>query len=654
MCLRVKSCSRSSEGSALAFGRRLITVILIFWSSVATGSPYLPEGPGCSIAGTSPNFQVGNYLFTFGGAGAAVADINKNGKKDLILVTYSLSISSPSGSLTYTIGWDIDPSSGTAAGWSPLKGIAGISNTAMYDVGVAIGDINRNGEPDMLIMTYALYGARKFFYRIAWDLDASGNPASTSNKYEATGVGNAEVWDGAGVALTDIDGNGELDMVLMAYVGLDKSRNAFRYRIGWDINANGTPTNWTPNFISVPGLGKRAAGADLAIEDIDLDGTRDMILMVYDTTDGKNAFRYKIGWRLNTDGKPHRWSRWFQLKGVGTDIVGAGLTYFYHQISGPRLIMVTHYRPEASRNKFKYLFLPVTTSGAYFGRADDYPPRINNQLSVPTSSSTFTAGRLFNLNMSEVRQAANEAVANFLFGCLIAEVAGGSPPLICRYNFPDVAPSFGPMIDDDRFDYEMAPDALVASVAWYVDYYMGWTTDKANEYVLNEYHDLNYFLGGSHVPAYYTIVYTDPGRHDGLVDDLQDQDEEWAMAYNDGKRLHGDCEDFAILRHALLRALGFDRHYIWNANAPSHQFNVVLYRGALRIMDYGPIFRYLDAPSGITAGIFGAWNTNSGPNQSAAVKQNNLCNQLLKTCYPDRCKSGTGWAFTRMANPDIE
>jgi len=633
----------------------LIVLFGLFSPKLAsTSSPYMPAPSDCFPTGESPYLATGSYLFTKHGIGAAVADINDDRREDIILLSYSLSLGSISGNFVYTIGWNIDPSTGSAATWSPLISVSGFSHVALHDVGVAVYDLNGNSRPDMVVMGFAdVPGGVKFVYRIAWDLDVSGRPASVSDKYEIDGVGPAEVWDGAGIALRDINQNGTIDLLVMAYGGSERGYNSFRYRIGWDLDSNGNPASWQPGYATISGLGTRATGADVVVEDIDLDGTDDLVLMAYDRTDGRSLFRYKVGWEVNAAGHPSRWSRWFQLKGVGPDISGVGLAYYYHRISGPRLVMAAHHRPEGARNVFRYVFLPVTTSGAYFGSADDDPPRINNQLAVPTGGSTLTASRLFNLNMRDVRTAANDAVSIFLFGCWLDQVSGATPRDECRYNYPNESPQYGSFIADERFDYEMAPDALVASVAFYVDYYMGYAKDEINSYVLNSYHNLNYYFGAEKTPAYYTIHYTDPARHPDLIDDLDDVNAEWALVYNDGKRFHGDCEDHAILRHALLRSLGFDRSLIWNANAPRHEFNVVAYRGVLRIMDYGPIHRYLDSPSGITTGISSAWNEDSGPNQNSTVRDANFTRHILKKIYPDRCNGGAGWAFTRPANPDI-
>jgi hypothetical protein len=63
-------------------------------------------------------------------------------------------------------------------------------------------------------------------------------------------------------------------------------------------------------------------------------------------------------------------------------------------------------------------------------------------------------------------------------------------------------------------------------------------------------------------------------------------------------RFCGDCEDHAILREALLRVLGISKDCAWCADyyesyeGGGHTFNLVLYRGRWRIMDYGALGRY--------------------------------------------------------------
>jgi hypothetical protein len=55
----------------------------------------------------------------------------------------------------------------------------------------------------------------------------------------------------------------------------------------------------------------------------------------------------------------------------------------------------------------------------------------------------------------------------------------------------------------------------------------------------------------------------------------------------------GDCQEFSILRAALLRALGVNWRCVFSVEGEhTHVYNIVLYKGAYRIMDWGPLGEY--------------------------------------------------------------
>jgi len=613
-------------------------------SQAIASPPHLPGGDNCKVDGMSPYIQVNGVGSVGQGSGMVYGDINKNGKLDLVLMAYD----NPAGANTfrYKIGWDVDFSNGTASSWTNYKSVTGVGHEG-NGAGITLHDIDGNGTLEMVLMAYDNpAGANNFRYKIGWNLSNSGNATSWSNYIQVNGVG--DEGSGAGIAIADINNNGTDDIVLMACN--QNGRDDFRYRIGWDINNSGVATSWTANYIQVTGVGHNIQGADIVLADVNFDDELDMILMAYDNPNQWNNYRYKIGWSIQNNGRATDWSRYYMIKGMGYEGEGAGLAWHFDNTHGSLLSFMVYDAPGGANN-FRYTILPVTSSGATYGIADDYPPTANNVLDVPTSHGTNNGTRLFNLNMSEVQQTANDALAGYILGCFFAGIFGNNATTpVCWCNHPDYQTNASIVWANAKAMNEIIPDILVAAVAWYVDENMGYVGDNINNYVLNTFHNLNYYAGAGHTPAYYTIHYTQPTT--AMINQLQAQDPAWANEYNDGNLYHGDCEDYAILRHALLRALGFDRNYIWNGDSPGHEFNVVLYQGALRIMDYGYIYDELCRPSGITVNIYGAWNQVHSFNNSDYTK--NFPDYVLPKIFPDRCSQGFGWMFTRRPHSEFE
>jgi hypothetical protein len=574
------------------------------------------------------------------GAGTAFGDINRDGTPDMVLMAYD----NPGGANTfrYKIGWNVNFNTQAAASWTAnYTVVPGVGNEGQ-GAGIALYDINRNGILDMVLMAYDNpVGANTFRYKIGWDLSTAGVAASWSTNMQISGLGSEA--QGAGVSIGDIDRNGTPDFVFMAYDG------SFRYKIGWNFGTNGIAASWSGSRTA--GGVDKAEGADVVLADIDLNGKLDLVMMAYNDSEWNN-FRYKVGWNLQTDGTTTNWSRYFVLKGVGMSGQGAGIAHYFHPTYGPKLAFMAYDNPNGA-NSFRYYMLPVTTSGACFGFADEKPAAPNNVLSVPTSWNNQNAQRLFNLNMSLVQDTADDALNLFLFYTLLVEIfQNTNRPTDALYSYPATDVPFIKPCTHANFDYsfEYFPDFLVAAVSWYVDNYMTWTSDSINSYVINNIFNLNYFAGAEGMPAYYTIRYTDPNRNPNLINQLNATNSNWGQSYNDGRLYHGDCEDHAILRHALLRSLGFNANFIWDAYSPGHEFNVVLYKGSYRIMDYGHINRYLDGPSGITYGLNGIWNTYNGPRTSGNTKTWLL--NLLDRIYPDRPDGVLGYLPNRRVRPD--
>ena len=200
-----------------------------------------------------------------------------------------------------------DPGLSTASVIAPLgyHEWPGVGNQA-EGAGVALADLNNNGILDLVFMANDIGNPlNQFRWYVGYDLGVNGEPTSTSlvSGQPASTDGRGNTAQGAGVALGDIDRNGTLDILLMHY-DVGSPTNEFRFKIGWNINAQAVPTSWTiPK--TVPGLGNDAIGANVALADLDGNGILDMVLIHRDSQ--TKQIRYKIGSNLSTAGEAQSW-----------------------------------------------------------------------------------------------------------------------------------------------------------------------------------------------------------------------------------------------------------------------------------------------------------------------------------------------------------
>lgn len=259
------------------------------------------------------------------GADIAVADISGNGKPDLVI----FHIDNPAGENHgyYRVGWDLD-ATGSVAGWSPKLDLPGWFGSEDQGAGIAIADLNGNGRPDLIVFYLDNPdGENQGYYRIGWDLDKSGQVTRWSEDPIAVQV----TWfgaenQGAGIAIADISGSGMPDLVVF-YIDNPEGENKGYYRIGWDLDASGNVTGDWSQPIEVPGwFGTETQGAGIAIGDIDGDGTLGMIVFHIDNKDGENSAYLRIGQKLDHNGKAGRWMEVKELEGwFGAESQGGGV-----------------------------------------------------------------------------------------------------------------------------------------------------------------------------------------------------------------------------------------------------------------------------------------------------------------------------------------
>jgi hypothetical protein len=262
---------------------------------------------------TGPMQIPGWWGYESQGGGIATADINNNGKPDLVVFHVDNIVSPPGENHAhYRIGWDINEN-GIVQSWTaPI--MIGDNNTwwgaITKGADIALADIDNNGRPD--IITFWIDNTQPNnigCYRIGWNMGVNGTVANWTDVYSP---GNTSCWWGsanyaAGVAVTNIDTDTSPDMVVF-WIGQyspSSCENSGFYRIAWNLNTQGIPTHWSDsirigNMSTWWGCGTNEGG--LAIGDIDGNGQPDLIPFWSCNTDGANTGFYGIGWNLPTNG----------------------------------------------------------------------------------------------------------------------------------------------------------------------------------------------------------------------------------------------------------------------------------------------------------------------------------------------------------------
>jgi hypothetical protein len=176
------------------------------------------------------------------GVAIAIADVTGTGKRDLVIFYIdSMDRKAPDNHGYYHIGWNLDANGKVTGSWSPPKDVPHLFSWENQGAGIAIADINGDGKNDLLVFYIDNPpDENSGLYRVGYQLNASGDVVggwSNENQppMQVPGWFGHET-QGAGVAVTDISGNGRPNLVVFH---IDKARgeNVGYYRIGWEIAA---------------------------------------------------------------------------------------------------------------------------------------------------------------------------------------------------------------------------------------------------------------------------------------------------------------------------------------------------------------------------------------------------------------------------------
>lgn len=274
---------------------------MIFYDVDIYGNPTSVSGP--YWVATISNDSNQNF-----GASVSATDFNNNGYQDLIFM-YGQGARSTSKVLTYRIAFDVDknyPGSFSLSGEMSFYGMGHNYN----GIGLNVYDFNNNNKPDLIMSVYDDPDGNNYFkYRIAYDLDVNGSvKGGVSDIFTFGGIGNSG--QGSGVTVGDIDKNGKPDLLFMC-VDNPSGANNIRYAILWNVNSSGQYTGIQYNYITQPfiNIGSEHQGADCVFSDIDKNGTLDCLFMSLANPDKANEIQYITGMNITASGAFTSWKK---------------------------------------------------------------------------------------------------------------------------------------------------------------------------------------------------------------------------------------------------------------------------------------------------------------------------------------------------------
>ena len=294
----------------------------------------------------------------------------------------------------------------STTGTRQVSGLGHINQGA----GVAIGDIDKNGRPDMILMGIDNpKGKNNFWYKVLYDIDENGYYSKESSILSIS----AEGWENSGgdIALCDLNNNGILDMVLLCTDKPTTAGRAYRwYYVAYDLKPDGH-YNSLSSLNTLDELGFFYDGAGIDICDINKNGTPDLLMMVYDAPEGENSFRYQIAFDLQSNGNYLSLSPVYEVPGLGQDGDGAGVAVGDIDNNGTLDILFMALDAPSGKDKFVYEILPDIDKYGNSYAKPIYTPRFPDSLS-PCDTGQGAACSLYDLDNNGFLDAIFVAIEN--------------------------------------------------------------------------------------------------------------------------------------------------------------------------------------------------------------------------------------------------
>jgi hypothetical protein len=244
------------------------------------------------------------------GAGVALADLNNDGKQDLIVLMVDNPPDKNRG--LYRVGRSVDAQGKVAGGWGNWIEIPDWFSFDNQGAGVAAADLDGDTRPELIVfMIDNPVGQNQGYYRVGKKLDADGNVSGGWGPWIAVPDWFPFENQHGSIALADLDHDGRPELVVFMIDNPQQQNQAY-YRVGRKLDADGNVTGgWGP-WIAVPDwFSWENQGAGVAVADLHNAGKSDLIIFHIDNAIGQNQAFFRIANDLGVDGTvAGEWDGW--------------------------------------------------------------------------------------------------------------------------------------------------------------------------------------------------------------------------------------------------------------------------------------------------------------------------------------------------------
>lgn len=216
----------------------------------------------------------------------------------------------------YRVGKRLDAAGIPTDGWGPWIDIPDWFSFENQGAGLALWDLNGNGRLDLVaFMIDAPQGQNRAFYRVGRSLDNDGNVTGGWTDWMA--IPDWFAWENqhGAIAVSDLDGDGHPELIVLMIDNPQQQNQAY-YRIGKRLDADGRVTAGWTGWQPVPDwFSWENQGAGVAVIAGDQAGDHDFIIFQIDNAPGQNQAFFKRGARLQISGEVGSWGPWMGVPG---------------------------------------------------------------------------------------------------------------------------------------------------------------------------------------------------------------------------------------------------------------------------------------------------------------------------------------------------